>query len=205
MPTRFWRFSKEATPRGEKVSLMAYVVELFCDAATEAALRRLWDALANAGLTTATQERYRPHVSLGGCRDLRDAAALLRALETLATEQAGPLPVTLSHLGVFPGEEGVVFYGVTVTPPLLVLHRRFHAQFAPTALDWSPFYEPGRWVPHCTLAYGLEPDRLSEAVTVLQTVVSPPLSGLLTSIALVEIPSGEERGVFAFSNENEEK
>ena len=180
---------------------MAYAVELFFDAATEAALRRLWDALENAGLTMAQQQKhYRPHVSLGGCRDLRDAAMLLRTLETLATEQAGPLPVTLSHLGIFSRGEGVVFYGATVTTPLLVLHRRFHAQFTSAALDWSPFYEPGHWVPHCTLAYSLTPDRLSEAVALLQSKVTPSLSGLLTSIALVEIPSGEERGVFAFNS-----
>ena len=179
---------------------MAYAIELFFDAATEAALRRLGDALIKADLIPATQGSYRPHVSLGGCRDLRDAAQLLRALENLAAEQTAPMPVTLSHLGVFPSEEGVVFYGVTVTTPLLLLHRRFQGLFTAWALDWSPFYEPGNWVPHCTLAYGLSPDCLPEAVAALQANMPPSLSGLLTSIALVEIPSGEERGLFAFNS-----
>ena len=181
---------------------MAYAAELFFDAATEAALIRLRDALTEVGLMTATQNNHRPHISLGGCRDLRDAAELVRALENLAAEQTAPLPVTLSSLGIFPGDEGVVFYGVTVTTPLLVLHRRFHGLFTAWALDWSPFYEPGCWVPHCTLAYGLEPSRLAEAVAVLQAHMSPTLSGLLTSIALVEITSGEERAVFAFKSQS---
>jgi 2'-5' RNA ligase len=173
---------------------MPYAVELFFDAATEAAIRRYCDTITDSG----ELPNGRPHVSLGGCRDLRDAAALIRALEILAAEQTGPLPVSLSYLGVFPGDEGVMFHGITVTTPLLLLHRRFHAQFAPTAIDWSPFYQPGLWVPHCTLAYGLSRERLPQALAGLQTLVPPMLSGLLTSIALVEIPSGDERAVFAF-------
>ncbi len=170
---------------------MPYAVELLFDAATEAALRRL---------ITGENTAHRPHVSLGGCRSLRDRNVLIRSLQTLADEQAGPLPVTLACLGVFPGDEGIVFYGVTVTTGLLLLHRRFHAAFTPQASDWSPFYEPGVWVPHCTLAYGLMPERLPEALALLQSQLLPSLSGLLTGIALVEIPSGEEITVFAFSS-----
>jgi 2'-5' RNA ligase len=171
---------------------MAYAVELFFDAATEAAIRRLGDTLADSDRGNSG----RPHVSLGGCRDLRDASALTQALETLAAEQAGALPVTLAHLGVFPGDEGVIFYGLTVTTPLLLLHRRFHALFAPLVMESSPFYQPGLWVPHCTLANGLPQERLPAALAGLQKQVLPSLSGLLTSLALVEIPSGDERAVF---------
>jgi 2'-5' RNA ligase len=173
---------------------MPYAVELFFDAATEAAIRRFRDSLSPSG----GLQNGRPHVSLGGCRDVRDTIALTRALETLAAEQTGPLPVSLAYLGVFPGDEGVMFHGVTVTTPLLLLHRRFHAQFTPTAIDWSPFYQPGLWVPHCTLAYGLSREHLSQTLAGLQAQAPPMLSGLLTGIALVDIPSGDERAVFAF-------
>jgi 2'-5' RNA ligase len=173
---------------------MPYAVELFFDAATESSIRRLREALSPAG----ESQIGRPHVALGGCRGLRDVADLTRTLESLAGDQAGPLPVSLAHLGVFPGNEGVLFYGVTVTTPLLLLHRRFHAQFTSTAVDWSPFYQPGHWVPHCTLAYGLTREHLSRALAGLQAQVPPILSGLLISIALVEISSGEEQAVFAF-------
>ncbi|MES2462625.1 MAG: 2'-5' RNA ligase family protein [Armatimonadota bacterium] len=174
---------------------MAFAVELFFDAATEAALRRLIDTTAGRDSSSSS---YRPHVSLGGSKRLRDAPSLIHALETLASEQAGAFPVTLAHLGLFPGDEGVIFYGVTVTTPLLLLQRRFHALFTPLAIDWSPFYQPGSWVPHCTLAYGLPQDRLSDVIVKLQQQVPPSISGLLTSIALVHIPSGDERAVFAF-------
>ncbi|MBC8103138.1 MAG: 2'-5' RNA ligase family protein [Cytophagales bacterium] len=177
---------------------MPYALELFFDAATEAAIRRLRDALADAAIAPSLEDRHRPHVSLGGCQDLRDRAAFLRDLETFATEQSGPPPVTLEHLGIFPGDEGVIFYGVTVTTPLLLLHRRFYSLFTAHALDGSPFYEPGRWVPHSTLAYGLPRERISETVARLHRKVPPSLSGLLTSLALVEIPSGNELGTFAF-------
>jgi 2'-5' RNA ligase len=168
---------------------MAYAVELFFDAATEAALGRL---------SAGKNETSRPHISLGGSRDIKDRDNLVLLLETLAREQAGVLPVTLSYLGFFPGEEGVVFYGVTVTTPLLLLHRRFHTSFTALVRDWSPFYEPGRWVPHCTLAYGVSKEQLPATILALQAQVTSELSGLLTSIALVEIPSGEEQAIFAF-------
>lgn len=173
---------------------MPYAVELFFDAATEAAVHRLRRTLP----LTEGIDLYRPHVSLGSCRELRDPAALSRGLESLACEQAGPIPVTLAHLGIFPGDEGVLFYGVTVTTPLLLLHRRFHALFTPLALDWSPFYQPGLWVPHLTLSYGLPQERLGQAFAGLQKQIQPSLSGLLTGIALVQIPSGHEQAVFAF-------
>lgn len=179
---------------------MPYAVELFFDAATEVAIRRLWDALADAGLTSYMRERYRPHISLGGCREVRDSAALSSALETFAAGQAGPMPVTLEHLGIFPGAESVVFYGVTVTTPLLLLHRRFHGLFTSHAIDWSPYYEPGRWVPHCTLAYGLSPEMVPAAVAVLRPLMPSSLTGLLARAALVEIPSGEEAAVFPFGS-----
>jgi len=177
---------------------MPYAVELFFDAATEAALRRLWDALADADITHYMRDRYRPHISLGGCRTLRDTAAFTAALESFATTQADALPVTLEHLGIFPGAEGVVFYGITVTTPLLVLHRRFHTLFTAHAVDWSPYYEPGRWVPHCTLAHGLAPAAIPDAVILLRDILPPTTTGLLVHIALVEIPSGQEISVSPF-------
>jgi hypothetical protein len=61
---------------------MPYAAQLLFDAATEAAIRRL-----QVGENTA----HRPHVSLGGCRSLRDVDAVVRSLEALAGEQAGPL------------------------------------------------------------------------------------------------------------------
>jgi hypothetical protein len=53
-------------------------------------------------------------------------------------------------------------------------------------------------VPHCTLAHGLPPADLPGALARLHSRIPPSLSGLLTGIALVEIPSGAEQAVFAF-------
>jgi 2'-5' RNA ligase len=58
-------------------------------------------------------------------------------------------------LGTFPGREGALFLSVPVTAELLAFHAEVHAGLAGQSVEHWPYYQPGNWVPHCTLAEGL--------------------------------------------------
>lgn len=93
-----------------------------------------------------------PHVSLIPT-DASDEDALVGRL-VAAVVDAPPLRVVLSHLGWFSG--GVLFLGVTPTRELLEFHRLIHRACAPSpTAKWIDLYQPGAWVPHCTLAMGV--------------------------------------------------
>jgi len=145
---------------------MAHAIELFFDEPADAAVRALWQQLDTAGLpslATRTHHRHRPHVSLTVTESL-DHADLARVRSALA----GRLPaVLLDTLGTFPGSEGALFLGAVVTEDMLTLHTRVHNALAGQPVTHWPYYLPGRWVPHCTLAQGLGRDEMAVAFRLL--------------------------------------
>jgi 2'-5' RNA ligase len=138
---------------------MPYAIELYFDPQTDGAIRGLWQNIAAAGVRSAMIEaRYRPHLSLAVCGDL-DVEAMHDPLATFAATLS-PFELALPTIGLFTRPEGVLFLGVTVTESLLALHRRFNHIITPHTSTLRSYYCVGQWVPHCTLAFGLERDEL---------------------------------------------
>lgn len=143
---------------------MPFAVEMYLDAESEASVRRIWKALAEAGLKSAMLEAgYRPHVSLGVCEELH-VEGLSRELLSFV-QSISPFALTLSSVGLFPSSEGVIFLGVTPTQALLDVSEAFHQFFGKYA-QAQRAYRVGSWVPHCTLAFGLPPEKVSTAVDI---------------------------------------
>ena len=104
------------------------------------------------GLAPLLDAGYRPHVSLGVCNRI-EPSAFEGELSSFAASVA-PFPLSLSSVGIFPGVQGVIFLGVTVTEyRLLDVHAAFHKIFKTHAQEQSEYYAVGKWVPHCTLAF----------------------------------------------------
>ena len=151
---------------------MPFVVALYFDPLTEEHIRSAWKAIDEAGISASMiKGDYRPHVSLGVCSHL-DVNAFKSELVTFA-ETIEPFPLSLSSIGIFPTSEGVVFLGATVTEQLLNVHARFHKIFRKHAQEQREYYTVGRWVPHCTLAFGLSEHKIAETVTICRGIVLP--------------------------------
>jgi 2'-5' RNA ligase len=58
--------------------------------------------------------------------------------------------VILAGLGIFPGEQPVIWAAPVVTPDLLTKHAELHTALMPFAVH--AHYRPGSWVPHVTLS-----------------------------------------------------
>lgn len=164
---------------------MPYAVETYFDAPTEDAVRSLWSELRTSGISGYMIDMgARPHVTLAVCGSL-DADRLRASLGTFALRQRA-LALTLAHTGVFPGAAGVVFLAPVVTRELLEMHLRLHELMREHAESLWEHYQPGRWVPHCTLAVDLEPDRVPRAVAICARHPLP-LCGRLESVGVVEL------------------
>ena len=164
---------------------MPFAVELFFDTKTENYIRNAWKAIKKTGISSPLFDAgYRPHVSLGVCSRI-DSTAFEAELSFFA-ERVAPFPLTLSSVGIFPGMEGVIFLGVTVTDYLLDVHAAFHKVFKTHAQEQSEYYAVGKWVPHCTLAFGLSECQIAEAVSICRGIPLP-VSTEVKEIGLTEV------------------
>ncbi|QGV68059.1 2'-5' RNA ligase family protein [Clavibacter nebraskensis] len=153
-------------------------LELTLDAASDAAIRASWRALADAGLPSLADhagETNRPHVTLLAASDLGGSADdAVRALAATA-----PLPtLRLGGLVVFgvPPRGLVLARQVVVDQVLLDLHVRIHAAVDQATADADadaapvevvPHTRPGSWTPHVTVALRLTTEQLGAAVEAL--------------------------------------
>ncbi len=127
---------------------------------------------------------YRPHVSLGVCNGF-ESSAFEGELSTFAASVA-PFSLSFSSIGIFPGAQGVIFLGVTVTNHLLDVHAAFHKIFKTHAQDQSEYYAVEKWVPHCTLAFGLSERQISGAVPICRGIPLP-ISAEVREIGLMKV------------------
>ena len=154
---------------------MPFVVELYFDPSTEASIRGAWKALDEAGISDSMPKGgYRPHVSLGVCDHL-ETNSLAQELTTFAASIT-LFRLSFPNIGIFSTSEGVVFLGVTVTEQLLNVHTRFYEIFKKYAQEQREYYTIERWVPHCTLAFGLSEEQIVEAVTICRQITLPILA-----------------------------
>lgn len=81
-------------------------------------------------------------------------AAALRSLLSEFTRISAPITVQTSGLGLFTVPEPVLYVAVTCGRELLNLHDSLWGLAEPISQGSVPYYQPGRWVPHITLAHG---------------------------------------------------
>jgi 2'-5' RNA ligase len=159
---------------------------MYFDERADAAVRSLWQRLADAdlpSLATRTHRRHRPHVSLAVAESLTEAD--LTSLRTVLTVQPS---VRLYSLATFPGREGALFLGAVVTAELLALHAEVHAALAGRAIGHWPYYQPGSWVPHCTLAESLNEAQAARAFALLYGY--EPITATVTATGIKDTMTG---------------
>jgi 2'-5' RNA ligase len=124
---------------------MGYAVELFLNADESKAIRRLFSTtgsvLADIGTT--------PHITLAVFKDI-DLAKLEPIVHSLA-ESVAAFRIRFSSVGLFPGEDNVVFLAPVVTSALLELHGALHVRLQAAGMSSDPYYLPEAWVPHCAI------------------------------------------------------
>lgn len=116
-----------------------------------ARVEKIWQELDTRFGLTAIQVTPYPHFSwqIGEeyPADLLEKAAQEVGMST------PPLEVTTGGLGVFTGEQPVIFISLVKSPALAAVHRMIWQRFENVCEGVSPLYGPNTWMPHISLAY----------------------------------------------------
>lgn len=176
---------------GEEI--MPFAIQLFVDPVSDSAVRSLWEEVANTGLSKMRDSGNRPHFSLAIYGEL-DMSVCDNLLKLFAATHA-PFALTIASLGIFHAEKTVVFLVPIVNSDLLDLHREVHELLQDTGAFPVPYYLPGNWTPHCTLANRVPPHLLSHVVDIGLRVAFP-LSFSIEEIGVIEYPPVKH--LFAF-------
>ncbi|MDT5064403.1 MAG: hypothetical protein QOK02_558 [Mycobacterium sp.] len=146
---------------------MAHSVELLFDDDTDAAIRRDWSALAEAGLPSQARHRSptnRPHVTLSvsGRIDPQVDAALSEPAGQLPVECRVGAPMLFGHAAF------TLVRLIVPTVELLRLQGSVDA-ICGTYMTPGPFAHsrPGEWTPHVTLCRRLAPGDVAAALAVV--------------------------------------
>lgn len=149
---------------------MAHSVELLLDPDSDAAIRRIWAQLAEAGLpsqNTNTSASNRPHVSVVV------AERIDPGVDGLLSPIAGRLPIrcVIGAPLLFGGPRFTVARLVVPSNALLALHAETHAVCLPH-LSPGPMAHtaPGSWTPHVTICRRMHPAQLGQALTIARTL-----------------------------------
>lgn len=180
--------SRVYEPNGDA---MPFAVVLYFDDASTSQLMAVWQRQAESGISAfMLSEGYRPHITLGGCDGL-DIASCGSALKRFAANSK-PLTVEMPYLGIFPHDKGAVFLGVTVDDTLLAYHKSFHSLFSAHVEKPYDVFAPGKWVPHCSMAYH---ESREKDLSALSFSLNLPLPVVVTcvSLAVIEFPPWNER------------
>ena len=162
---------------------MPYATVLFFKEKSERIIRNIWDALAKAGIPLDFAADIRPHMTLS-IYDKLYCQPCEMELANLANRSAN-LSLTFSNLGIFREPESVLFLAPTVTRELLDFHALLYASLSDLAVKPWKIYQPGNWVPHCTLAMDVQPDQFNQAIRICSQV-QLPLTLNIAQVGVVE-------------------
>ncbi len=149
----------------------------------------MWERLAAVCNLTDSRNTPAPHFSwqAASAYDLQASKKVLASI----SEAARSFSVQTAGIGIFTGEQPILYLALVKTTKLLELHYSIWERLQPYAIDANTRYVPELWVPHITLAHqaltrpGLE--------CLLQRLIYQPLEFTLVveNIALLSQSDGD--------------
>ncbi|GAB2582645.1 2'-5' RNA ligase [Paractinoplanes abujensis] len=161
---------------------MVAALELYLDVDATRRVRTLWRALEDEGIPTMKSllnDKHRPHVSLAAARTL-EPSTVVEALAGLTVGRG--LTLDMTFVGQFVGR--VLWLGVTPTAELLTHHAAVHERLAAAGVETWDLYEPGHWVPHCTVSMRVPNPQMGHAVRRCLEIL--PLRATVTGAGLAD-------------------
>jgi hypothetical protein len=166
---------------------VALALCLLFDRRTERLVIQLWGRLEARGvatLLTHTHGLHRPHLSYAVLRD-GDLGTVRSALTPLP--DSGPLEVVAQGIVVFP--RGRVALACAAPADVVARQERVVTALSGAGVELHRNYEPGRWVPHVSVATSASARQLSAVVGSISDVLPLPLRAVRA--AIIETGTGE--------------
>jgi 2'-5' RNA ligase len=147
---------------------MPYAISIRCDNSTGKPVRALWTALQTID-RSMNDLNYSPHISFAVYEDISEKQAIPLFDEIFF--ETSEIDINFSELGYFPGNPMVLWLKPLHATRLLKIHSSVHKNIKSDCS--SPYCEPGVWVPHCTLAMNLPPERVEAALGIARSRFKP--------------------------------
>ncbi|SHH09436.1 2'-5' RNA ligase family protein [Streptoalloteichus hindustanus] len=166
---------------------MALGVCLLFDRRAERALRGLWDRLESRGvptLRTHTHGQHHPHMSYVVLLEW-DVDEVRAAVEALPDR--GPFAITFDAMGAF--RRGRISLVPAVPQDLVARQQAVVEAVRGTGAFVHQHYEPGRWLPHCSLAPRARLGQLPVVAASVYDIL--PLHTEVVRAALINSATGE--------------
>ncbi|MFP5416069.1 MAG: 2'-5' RNA ligase family protein [Actinomycetes bacterium] len=166
---------------------MALAVCLLFDRRGDLLVRRIWSRLEARGVRTPlshTHRRHRPHLSLAVARTW-DLDSVFEAVAALP--RADPTELSIQGTVTFP--RGRSALAAAVSGDLVRRQEAAVRAVEQTGADVHRHYEPGRWLPHVSVATGGSAEGLAVVATTVNDAL--PISVNVTWAALVDSGTGE--------------
>ena len=108
-----------------------------------------------------------PHLSyhLAGAYDWNGVAG---GLEEIAA-QSRPFDVVANAVAIFESIPAIVYLTVSQPEELRALQQRVFERFSPHARTPDDYYAPQKWVPHITIAAGIDPEQATKLAQSLRS------------------------------------
>ncbi len=178
---------------------MPYAIELYFDERTESLIEGIWKKLADKGVSSRLSQRgTRPHVALAVFED-GDPGEIAFQLRLLAKAQP-QVEARFEMLGTYCSADGVLFLSPVVSPRFFLLHSSVIKVLNPLVQGLKETCRPARFVPHCTVAYGLDKETLSRAIALFSNRALP-IVGQFSRIGLFDLAENEDRCIYDFQGE----
>ena len=123
-----------------------------------------------------------PYLALSVLDDT-NAEEVAREIGRLAAASSA-LSIGVSGLGIFPGEQPVIYASVLLSDPLLNLHRAVSQGLGAFREAIRPTYRPGNWMPHITLLAREDPNAVPAGIAKLMEC---PIRGVYRSSAILVV------------------
>ncbi|MCZ6942763.1 2'-5' RNA ligase family protein [Bacillus mycoides] len=141
-----------------------YAIIATFDCVSTNKVRELQDELTNI-IETNELAGVEPHITLADYKEL-NVNLYTKRLEEFVAFQENISTVTFPSVGTFP-TNGTIFLAPTITDELLRLHHSYHDYFKIFHDNPQSYYVPGKWIPHCTIANGLN---LNQFLSVMECI-----------------------------------
>lgn len=150
---------------------MACAINIRCDNESAEGIRSLW-ALCAPLETSASMPAlgYPPHLTLAVYDQLAPADLFEVFDSTFGSVRR--VMVRFESLGFFRTPESVILWAAPMLPDVIrAAHEKIHAEIDVARCRRN--YRPEHWVPHCSLATSVDPERTEEALALARSPIEP--------------------------------
>jgi hypothetical protein len=148
----------------DKFPRMGFAIKCYFTQETAKPIYDIWNTLADAGLATFLKESSsKPGITLCVWENEKEES-LLELMHLFANSLRELPKISTFGVAAFHTDPSQVFLGVTPTVELLAFHQYFHSLTPLLTSNGSNYYQPGKWVPHSTLAIRCAPSLVSQII-----------------------------------------